>query len=101
MKFHGVGPAVPRTETVKNNGERPTARIAIVCCEKRSNETLVLLKSALLFSQDANLEVFIFADNTCGPVVAKGVATFRVQSINIKNYSDPLQVPTLTCRWSS
>ena len=51
-----------------------TTRLAITCCKDRGDETLVLLKSALLFSQDANLEVYVVADQMCGPIVTQGVA---------------------------
>ena len=50
-----------------------TPRLAMICCGNRSDETLVLLKSAFLFSQHANVVVFIIADPVCRPILADGV----------------------------
>ena len=37
----------------------------MICCEQRSDEALVLLKSAVLFSLHADFEAYIIADDSC------------------------------------
>ena len=48
---------------VKNS--KSTIHLAVVACEERGrNEALVMLKSALVFSQDAHLHAHVFTDNS-------------------------------------
>ena len=70
--------------TLEGSGSpKPTARLAMICCGDRYNEAVILLKSAFLFSQDADLKIFIIADETCGLVMTKEVTQREYPSSNL------------------